>query len=80
VDGGVMVVYGDVVMLVSGMNGGAMVVSGFMIAGVAILMMGEVRSPCCHSCETKNNKVSLVSFYTTQATKQNVFFLGLLSV
>jgi hypothetical protein len=36
-------VVGDVVMLVTSMNGGAMVV-----AYVPMPLMGEVRSPCCY--------------------------------
>jgi hypothetical protein len=49
-----MVVFGDAVMHVTSVNGGVIMVSGFMIAEVALLVMGEVRSPYCHTCQTKN--------------------------
>jgi hypothetical protein len=39
---------GDVMMLVTDVNGGAMVVSGFVIADVPMLMISEVRSSCYH--------------------------------
>jgi hypothetical protein len=41
-------VVGDVVMLVTDVNGGAMVVTCFMVGDVPMLLMGEVRSPCCY--------------------------------
>jgi predicted phage-related endonuclease len=51
-----MVVYDDVVMLVmTGLHDGAMVVYDFMIADVAMLVMGEIRSLRCHTGEAKNN-------------------------
>lgn len=43
-------VVGDVVMLVTGVNGGAMVV-----AYVPMLVMGEVRSPCCYIGEARKS-------------------------
>jgi hypothetical protein len=45
VNGGVMLAYDDIVMLVIG---GDMVVSGFVITDVAMLVMDEVMSPYCH--------------------------------
>jgi hypothetical protein len=41
-------VLGEVVMIVTGVNGDAMVVAGFVVGDVQMLVMGNVRSPCCH--------------------------------
>jgi hypothetical protein len=48
-------VFGGVVMLVTGVNGGAMVVASFMVDDVSMLVMGEVRSSCCHIGEARKN-------------------------
>jgi hypothetical protein len=47
-----MVVSGFVIVDVPKLvNGGAMVVSGYVL----MLVMGEVRSPCCHIDEAKKS-------------------------
>jgi hypothetical protein len=56
---GVMVVFisvvDDVVMLVTGVMGGAMVVACFMVGDMLMLVMGDVRSSCCHIDEARKS-------------------------
>jgi hypothetical protein len=47
-----VLVVGDVVILVTG---GAMMVDCFLIGDVPMLLMGEVRSPCCHIGEARKS-------------------------
>jgi hypothetical protein len=48
-------VVGDMVMVETGVNSGAMVVASFVVDDVLMLVMGKVRSPCYDIGEARKN-------------------------
>jgi hypothetical protein len=45
----------DMVILVTGVNSGAMALSHFVIINVVMLEMSEIRSSCCHIYEVRKS-------------------------